>query len=97
MKETSTRKIINNFIDKRALSEEEAITIEDIKVDIKENEKNYIINSLIQSKYLVKTENERMWFDESQWNKSINKLILQYSFIISMPIVIAFILYLIFF
>lgn len=97
MKETTTRKIVNNFIAKKALREEKAIKFEDIKIDIKENEKNYIIKSLIDSGYLLKTDNDRLWFNQKLWNATIKKLTIQYSFIIAIPMIIAFVLYMIFF
>ena len=97
MKETTTRIIINQFIEKKAITSDKAIDVSDINVDIREAEKILFINSLITSRYLVETNKGKLWFDQKLWNKSIKKLTMQYSFIISIPIVIAFILYLAFF
>lgn len=97
MKETTTRIIINQFIEKKALAFDKAIDVSDIEVGIKDLEKNFFINNLITSRYLVETNDEKLWFNQELWNKSIRKLTIQYSFIMAIPMVIAFILYFIFF
>lgn len=93
MKDTPTKKIINIFINKKATREQCAINVEEINVDIKNNEKKYIVDSLIKSQYLIVTNNNKIWFDENKWNKAIKKLTIQYSLILVAPIIIAIILH----
>lgn len=96
-KETHTGNIINKFILAQAVSENTAINQTEIKVDFEENEKKYLIDSLISSGYLVETSEEKIWFDQIKWKNSIRKLTLQYSLIMATPILIAAILYFVFF
>lgn len=96
-KETHTRKIINQFIYAQAINEEHAISKEEIKVEFSDDEKQFLINSLLSSEYLIKTTDKKMWFNQNEWNKSIKKMTLQYSLIMSIPIAIAVILYVIVF
>lgn len=96
-KETHTREIINTFIYAKALNEKHAILKEEVKVGFREDEKQFLINSLLNSGHLIETTDGRMWFNQEQWEKSIRKLTLQYSLIMSIPMIIAFVLYIIIF
>lgn len=95
--ETHTRKIINEFISAKAFNKKNAISMTNINVDFKESEKTFLINSLLNSGYIMKSNDEKMWFNQNEWNKSIRKLTFQYSLIMFIPIVIAVILYILFF
>lgn len=95
--ETHTRKIINQFIYAKAFDKKHAISMANINVDFKESEKNFLIDSLLNSGYIMKSNDEKMWFNQNEWNKSIRKLTFQYSLIMFIPIAIAIILYMLFF
>ncbi len=96
-KETHTRVIINQFISAQATREDRAIDSMDIKTSFKDNEKQFLINSMLESGYLVTNPDGKLWFNEKIWNSSIRKLLIQYSLILLSPLLIAAILYVLFF
>lgn len=95
--ETHTRVIINQFILAQATQEAQAIEAMSIRTSFKDNEKQFLINSMLESGYLVSTSEGKLWFSEKTWNRSIRKLMIQYSLILMSPLLIAAILYYFFF
>jgi hypothetical protein len=89
------RKIVNCFLENGAVNERRAISVEQIVVDLQENEKNYILKEFIRDGYIIKMEDEKLWFNEEKWTEKIRKLTLQYSLIMGIPFIVAGIMYVI--
>lgn len=94
-KVSPVRKIVNCFLDNGAVNEKRAISVEQIVVDLQENEKNYILKEFIRDGYIIKREDEKVWFNEEKWTEKIKKLTLQYSLIMGIPFIVAGVMYVI--
>lgn len=95
-KVSPVRKIVNCFLKNGAVNERKAISVEQIVVELKENEKDYILKEFIKDGYIIKSQDEKLWFNEEEWTKKIRKLTLQYSLIMGIPFIVAGIMYVIF-
>lgn len=94
-KVSPVRKIVNCFLDNGAVNEKRAISVEQIVVDLQENEKNYILKEFIRDGYIIKREDEKVWFNEEKWTEKIKKITLQYSLIMGIPFIVAGVMYVI--
>jgi hypothetical protein len=87
------RKIVNCFLENGAVNEKGAISVDEIVVDLKEKEKDYILKEFVRDGYIIKLQDEKLWFNEQKWTEKIRKLTLQYSLIMGIPFIVAGIMY----
>ncbi|WP_102401430.1 hypothetical protein [Haloimpatiens massiliensis] len=90
-----TRQIIDIFIYKKALDENNSIFYDDIDLNILDGEKKYLIQNLIEDDFIIVKYDKSMWFNKEKWNNAVNDLTKKYLIILIAPIVITTIILLI--
>lgn len=83
-----TRMIIDAFISKGAINSNNSLSYEDIDLPLPDNEKYFLLNNLIKDDFIKVKADGRMWFDQSFWDKTANKLAMIYLTILIAPILV---------
>ncbi|MFD3155968.1 hypothetical protein ACFIJ5_03755 [Haloimpatiens sp. FM7330] len=94
-KKSHNRLIIDIFINKKAISENNSIFYDDIDLSIPHGEKKYLLENLIKDDFVIVKDDDSMWFNKEKWDKTVNKLSNTYLFILMAPLIVTVIIFLI--
>lgn len=89
------RIIIDTFIEKKAINKKSSLTLTDLNIPVPENEKNFLIENFIKDGYIVREQDNSMWFDKAKWDKAVRKISTTYFMILIVPLAIVTLLMLI--
>lgn len=89
------RIIIDKFLEKKAINENNSINYDDINVEISDGEKHFLIKSFMQDGFIKMKNDSSMWFDKSKWDKAVNKISNIYLLILFGPLVVMGLIFLI--
>ncbi len=86
------RQMIDIFIVKNALDENNSIFYDDIDLKVTNKEKSYLLENLIKDDFVIVKEDDSLWFNKTKWDKEVKDISNKYMFILIAPIIVTTIL-----
>lgn len=83
---------MDEFIRTNAVNSKRSITFNDINVPVSDKGKLYLINNFIKDGYIVKMDDNTLWFDKKKWDEAEKSITKIYMMILILPIVITTVL-----
>jgi len=81
------RSIVDCFRSKKAYNAQNALTFEELDVDVTDEIKKIILANLIKEGFVIQNSDFTIWFNQEKWDETIKDLSKKYFMILAIPFI----------